>query len=90
MDIISLKPKGTPDFMVPAWLGCLSWAIGSDDVRTRFTQETGERLVSNSPIEQMIDKATGYQDHVITQFVLWVNENIWGTMDEEEGGDFMT
>lgn len=79
-DALDAMPRDTPDFMVGAWLSCLQWAIGVDDIRASFEQETGMRFVrARTPIDSMIDEATGIHEAYIRQFVEWFNVNIWGS-----------
>lgn len=64
-----------------AWFGFIRWAIGRPEIRARFQTETGlslDSLDGRSPIEAMVDKATGYRDDVIGHFVEWATREIWG------------
>ncbi len=67
-----------------AWFGFIRWAIGHPEIRARFQTETGLSLDSldrRSPIEAMVDKATGYRDDAIGRFVEWATREIWGLED---------
>jgi hypothetical protein len=67
--------------MAQAWLGCLSWASRDADICARFKEETGKSafwMQRRTPLDAMIDKATGYEAIVISAFVDWVNTNLWG------------
>lgn len=67
------------EYLHPAWYGCLSWAIGKDDVVKRFREETGNQWQpARGGIEAMIDKATGVDVDFLKSFAKWMNENIWG------------
>lgn len=79
-----LMPADTPVYMMPAWLGCLSWAIGKDEIVAAFRKDTGlQWSPARSPFEQMIDQSTGADWAFIQAFVLWVNENVWGSLNNE-------
>jgi len=64
-----------------AWRDCLIWVSGQEHFRERFEADTGMRLAT-SPLNALIDEATGYNTTVCTIFIIWFNENIWG-----EGND---
>ena len=77
-----MMPADTPEYMAPAWLGCLSFASRQPEILAWFHDATGmPTTLGGSPIEQMIDEATGYDKKVITAFVQFVNANIWGPID---------
>ena len=35
-------------------------------------------LIARTPLDQMIDDATGANAAIVSKFVSWFNENIWG------------
>ena len=62
MSILDLKPADTPDYMIPAWLGCISWAAGEPVLLEQFKKDTG--LSYSAPkngMDAMIDEATGHR-----------------------------
>ena len=65
-------PADTPDYMAPAWVSCMSWAIRHDEIRRAFEAETG------------IDAATGRGNAYVAAFIEWANANIWGPMDGDD------
>jgi hypothetical protein len=72
-------PSGDEAYLLPAWLGCLSWALTNPQVLEQFEKSTGfKRNHARSPIERMIDEATGMQAEYFAAFAKWMNENIWG------------
>ncbi len=74
-----LMPADTPDYMDGAWLGALHWAIGETEVLERFSAETGVHWhPGRTPIDRMIDEATGADRKFIEAFIEWFNVNIWG------------
>jgi len=80
--IESLLPADTPTYMLPLWLGCISWALQDDNCLAAFRAETGNNWApGKTPLERMIDEATGSDRRFIFAFVEWVNVNIWGPMD---------
>lgn len=81
--IDELFPKNTPEYMMPAWLGCLSWALGNPEILAAFRAETGRKWTPGmTPLDRMIDESTGVDREFIEAFVVWVNENIWGDPTE--------
>lgn len=81
--IESFLPADTPDYMLPAWLGCISWALQEPGVVAAFRAETGHHWQpGTTPLEHMIDEATADSPRAfIEAFILWVNANVWGPMD---------
>lgn len=69
---------------ISAWIGFLNWAIGVEELRQQFTEETGILIPTapRTPLEAMIDEATGYQDDWMRKYVVWVSEAYWGAEDE--------
>jgi hypothetical protein len=85
-DILSLLPKDTPDYMTDAWLGFVLFAAGEVQVCEQFKKDTGLVFkAATSPLDQMIDKATGHDEHLIREFVLWINKTLWGPINEPDG-----
>lgn len=79
IDIETLRPADTPFYMTPAWLGCVSFALGNSDVVAAFRAETGNAWTpGHSGLERMIDAATGADQAFMEQFIRWVNVNVWG------------
>ena len=67
--VLSL-PANTPEYMAPAYYGCLNWAVWSDDIRRQFEEATGTKPVPAPPragIEAMIDKACGIDREKLMQ-----------------------
>lgn len=77
-------PADTPDHMAPAWASCVSWAIKQPEVMAAFRAETGNTWQpGRTPMERMVDEATGADAAFMEAFVRFVNERIWGPMDGE-------
>lgn len=75
-------PKSTPAYMYPAWASALAWAAGEASIVEAFTEQTGMKIaVARSPLDRMIDDATGANEAVARRFVEWFNETIWGEID---------
>lgn len=80
-DLLSLRPADTPEYMTPAWLGLIRFALGDDDMLALFRVDTGETWKpASDPLGAMIDKATGADVAFLRKFVLWVNETLWGPL----------
>ena len=72
-------PTNTPSYMWPAWCGSLYWAIGEPDIRAAFEKDSGLHYSEpTSPIESMIDDATGYPQKYIEAFAEWHDKHVWG------------
>lgn len=73
-----------PDILMQvAWSDYLAFAVQSEEVKQAFERETGIAFpaVPESPLDAMIDDATGYRDAVIRDFAYWATLTQWG----EEG-----
>ncbi len=80
------RPYGE-HYMAPMWAACVKWALSEKDARDRFAEETGfniSSLVNRSPMDRMIDQATGYEAEVLAAFCDWVTTEFWGTEETEE------
>lgn len=78
--------------MIAPWLGCLEWAMSRTDFLEAFHEDTGnqwKRTPAKSPLERMIDEATGANLAYLRAFIQWHNENLWGDLDlvAGEGGE---
>ena len=79
-------PASTPEYMHDAWASCLQWAITTPEIRQAFERDTGHMAftVGTSPIERMIDEATGIHYDYLKEFAKWHDENIWGNLGVEQ------
>jgi hypothetical protein len=81
MRIEDLRPVDTPEYMTPAWLGCIHWAIGTPEIVDAFRRESGMAWTpARNGLDRMIDEATGVEKRFIEAFIEWANANIWGPM----------
>jgi hypothetical protein len=77
-----LRPSDTPEYMTPAWLGCISFALGQPELLQAFRADTGNHWTpASTGIDRLIDQATGADWQFIEAFILWVNDNVWGPLD---------
>ena len=77
--VMELMPEDTPSYMAPAWLSAVTWA--ATDLKATYELETGNRVVVGAtPLDRMIDEATGRDWATVKAFVAWFNENVWGPM----------
>lgn len=62
------------------WPAFILWAVKNDEIRKAFTEATGFVLLDapRSPIEILVDKATGYCEDIMRRFVEWVTVEIYG------------
>jgi hypothetical protein len=85
-DIVAMKPADTPDYMIPAWLACIAWALSEPGALAQFRADTGNSWTPpRTGIDAMVDEATGARDAFMRQFVVWVNEKVWGPIDGPGG-----
>lgn len=59
------------------WVGCLKWAVSEPDIVARFQAETGV-TIGRTPLDRMIDAASGNDAAVVEKFVVWFGVNVWG------------
>ncbi len=80
--------------MIGAWLSAVHWGIGDEQILAEFRTQTGlSWKPASSPIDRMIDEATGADGHFLISFVRWFNSAVWGEVNgraasgnEPEGG----
>ncbi len=68
------------EFNTLAWRDFVMFAWQQDEMRRAFTASTGVTLPSGSrtPIEAMVDEATGAQADALAAFMRWVTVEHWG------------
>lgn len=75
-------PKSTPEYMAPMWASFLYWTIKQPDAIAAFEADTGVKVgAAKTPLDRMIDDATGASEGIVKAFVDWFNENVWGEID---------
>ena len=80
--VTDLLPADTPEYMMPAWVAAIRWALAQKWVLATYRTDTGDQYKpARSPIDQMIDEATGREEAFMISFVKWFNVNIWGPID---------
>lgn len=82
IDGMKTIPYGIP-LMLSEWMSLVLWLAGQKQYTDTFKKETGldiTALTRVSPIEVMIDTATGHQKTVIIAWADWVTENEWGEL----------
>ena len=90
-DLVALRPADTPASLTEAWLSCLRSISRSPGAIEAFVQDTGCTWTpGRSPLERMVDEATGHDRAAVEAFVRWVNVHVWGPMrltdDEVDAG----
>ncbi|MBS0343805.1 MAG: hypothetical protein JSS56_25145 [Proteobacteria bacterium] len=71
--------------MTPAWLGCIHYALGNNEMLAAFRAETGNNWTpGRTGFDRMIDEATGAERAFLEQFIRWANVAVWGPLDGEE------
>ena len=83
IDGMTLMPFGVANdpIMGGAFIACAMAAIREDSCMDAFKDETGhdmESLLHQTPINRMIDQATGREKIVIGAFFDWIAETVWG------------
>lgn len=59
-----------------SFLECLNAAIQTDIVK-EWERLSGKKLIASSPIDRMIDEATGYQEEVLKEFIDFVYDYVF-------------
>lgn len=68
--------------MALAWRDALAWAASEPEAIAAFTEATGVRWTpAPTPLDRMIDDATGANEAVFVRFVEWFNDIVWGPLD---------
>jgi hypothetical protein len=70
-----------PDNPVMAymWVGCLQWAMKQPGCLEEFRADTGFTWTpGRTPLDRMIDDATGMPRAFLDAFLPWFNEHVWG------------
>lgn len=85
---MTVPPMGLP-LMEDAWKGLVRYCAGQPEAIEAFARDTGRdlsKIMPRSPLEAIIDQATGHQSEVFVAFCDWVTETLWGVAgrDEEE------
>ena len=73
-------PYGWP-MMEEAFFNLVSFGLKDDDTRQQFFDDTKINLDifdNVSPINRMVDDATGHTESVLGQFCDWVAVHLWG------------
>lgn len=72
-------------FMDIAWRDFINFAAREPDIIAQFNAETGRHYgAPATPIEAMIDDASGRLEDDTNEFVLWVTERHWGIDEAPE------
>ena len=84
-DLLALAPEGMPEQLLPAWVVFLQYALGTPEIVATYRRETGDSWEpGRTPIERMIDEATGRDVQFLRDVIPWVNHELWG--DDWLGG----
>lgn len=77
----------TCPLMQAAWYSALMHATGDPAMRDAFIAETGIAIpgAPTTPMEKMIDDATGAKGEYLTAFIRWFNANVWGDLTIQAG-----
>ena len=68
--------------MVGSWFSCLQASMQQPEVLHAFRAETGCTYTpAVTPIDRMIDEATGRDKAYLLTFLAWFNVNVWGGLD---------
>ena len=72
--------------MAPAFMGCFAFAARNSDILDAFIKDHPEHVVSppRSPMDKMIDDATGRTQQSIAAFADYVAEKVWGLEEASE------
>jgi hypothetical protein len=71
--------------LIPPWLACLRYCLGQDEMVAAFRQATRNQWSPGiTPLDNAIDTATGAGKAFFADFAQWMNDNIWGSVVDEE------
>lgn len=86
LDEITVKPIHIDNkVMEIAFIDFCSVCIGREDMREDFAEKTGyslSRIVSSSPIDNLISVCTGHEKEMIMAFIEYVAIYHWGVEDD--------
>lgn len=77
---MTVTPYGWP-VMHQAFVDFISFAIDKEEFREAFKKDSGidlDAVVPKTPLDAMIDEASGFRDSIFTAFIEWVTKNHWG------------
>lgn len=78
-----IKPFGHGDpLMEGVFFDFVMFAWSADDFVKAFERDSGYRL-PRSPLETLIDQATGHGDAMAVAFIEWLIRNHWGEAETE-------
>ncbi len=81
-------PWADDPLMLPAFLGCVEWALGTPEILAGFRKSTGNNWTpGRSGLERMIDRATGVDHQFFQQFSDYVANEIFGTPETMKSWD---
>lgn len=88
IDGMKTKPMGLHLPGMPVmWLGCVIATTEQAPALELFHAATGydlRALIGRTPMEQMIDWATGREREIIVAWCDWVTVNVWGEERETQ------
>ena len=72
--------------MVLAWRDFVMFAIGNEEIRAQYVEETGRTIFApaTSPLDRLIDEATASPLNDAEDFMLWATARIWGVDEAPE------
>jgi hypothetical protein len=78
-DVIAQFLPSNP-IMAQAWVDCLRWSVTEPAILAAFRAASGCTFTpGRTPIDHMIDQATGRDREFVEQYIAWFHENVWGT-----------
>ena len=68
------------DLLDLAWRDFIIWAFDNPQIRQHFEESSGMPALAetNSPLNFMIDRASGLREDYFYKFSIWATEAIWG------------
>lgn len=73
----------TDPLMAWPWYGLLRFCLSQPDCVAQFRADTGETWEpGRTPLDRMVDTATGREAAFLQAFATWMNQTQWG---EEDG-----
>jgi hypothetical protein len=70
-------PDDTPEYLAPAWLGCVSAAFGDPQIVERFKETTRDKWEPRGAEAELAKEISCSNEDFVQGFIDWVNSNIW-------------
>ncbi len=85
IDWHALRPDDLPEYLIPAWLGCMRYAISEPEIVAAFREDTGNQWKPPAnTLEALVDSQLNRQEEFLVKFITWANTNVWGPLHDTD------